>query len=118
MKVSTALISVYDKTGVADFARGLHELGIRILSTGGTARALRDAGIPITEVSEYTGAPEIMDGRVKTLHPKVHGGILAVRENADHMRQAKEQGIDPIDLVVVNLYPFLKVIAKPGVTDE
>jgi phosphoribosylaminoimidazolecarboxamide formyltransferase/IMP cyclohydrolase len=118
VKVSTALISVFDKTGVVDFARGLHELGVRILSSGGTARALRDADVPVTEVSEHTGSPEIMDGRVKTLHPKIHGGILGVRDSAEHLRQATEQGIAFIDLVAVNLYPFEKVTAKPAVTME
>ncbi|MBI2901266.1 MAG: bifunctional phosphoribosylaminoimidazolecarboxamide formyltransferase/IMP cyclohydrolase [Planctomycetes bacterium] len=116
MKIRTALLSVFDKTGLADFARELHRRGIAILSTGGTAKTLRQAGVPITEVSEHTGSPEIMDGRVKTLHPKIHGGILAVRDNPEHRRQAEEQGIEFIDLVAVNLYPFQQVIAKPGVS--
>jgi len=118
MKVRLALLSVFDKTGLVEFARGLRGFGIDILSTGGTAKALREAGIPITEVAAHTGSPEIMDGRVKTLHPKIHGGILVVRDDARHMREAEEQGIRPIDLVCVNLYPFEKVIARPGVTSD
>ncbi|HTF56557.1 MAG TPA: bifunctional phosphoribosylaminoimidazolecarboxamide formyltransferase/IMP cyclohydrolase [Planctomycetota bacterium] len=118
MKVRLALLSVFDKTGLVEFARGLREFGIDLLSTGGTAKALREAGIPITEVSAHTGSPEIMDGRVKTLHPKIHGGILAVRDDPRHMREAEEQGIRPIDLVCVNLYPFEKVVAKPDVRME
>ena len=118
MKIKTALLSVHDKTGIVDFARGLTQLGIEILSTGGTAKALRDAGVPILEVADYTGSPEIMDGRVKTLHPKVHGGILAVREDEQHVTQAKQQGIRFIDLVCVNLYPFVKVTARPDVSLE
>jgi phosphoribosylaminoimidazolecarboxamide formyltransferase/IMP cyclohydrolase len=101
-----ALLSVSDKTGLVEFARELHALGIEILSTGGTARTLREAGIPVTEISDYTGFPELMDGRVKTLHPKVHGGLLYVRGNPAHEQQARKHGIEPIDLVVVNLYPF------------
>jgi len=118
MKVRLALLSVFDKTGLVEFARGLREFGIDLLSTGGTAKALREAGIPITEVSAHTGSPEIMDGRVKTLHPKIHGGILAVRDDARHMREAEEQGIRSIDLVCVNLYPFEKVTARPDVQME
>jgi phosphoribosylaminoimidazolecarboxamide formyltransferase/IMP cyclohydrolase len=110
--IKTALISVSDKTGIADFARALSNLGIAILSTGGTAKLLRDSGISVTDVAEYTGSPEMMDGRVKTLHPKVHGGILARRpQDNDVMRL---HGIQAIDLVVVNLYPFEQTIAKPG----
>ena len=105
-KIQRALISVSDKTGLADFAKELHALGIEVISTGGTARALKDAGIPVIEISEFTGFPEIMDGRVKTLHPKVHGGLLYLRGNAEHQAQAVQHGIKPIDLVVVNLYPF------------
>ena len=110
--IKRALISVSDKTGVAEFARQLHSMGVEILSTGGTAKLLADSQIPVIEVSDYTGFPEMMDGRVKTLHPKVHGGILA-RRGVDEavMRQ---HGIPPIDLVVVNLYPFEQAIAKPG----
>jgi phosphoribosylaminoimidazolecarboxamide formyltransferase/IMP cyclohydrolase len=118
MKIRTALLSVHDKTGVVDFARRLSEWGVEILSTGGTAKAIRDAGIPVTDVAAYAGSPEIMDGRVKTLHPKVHGGILCVRDNAEHASQAGQHGIRMIDLVVVNLYPFLEVVARPGVAFE
>lgn len=111
-RVSTALLSVSDKTGLADLARGLAAVGIKILSTGGTAELLREAGIEVTEVSEYTGSPEIMDGRVKTLHPRIHGGILARRDEPLHMKQAVEQGIEMIDLVCVNLYPFAEVVGR------
>ena len=111
-KIRRALISVSDKSGIAEFARALHGLGIEILSTGGTAKLLMDAGIPVIEVSEYTGFPEMMEGRVKTLHPKVHGGILA-RRGVDEAVMAAN-GIDPIDLVVVNLYPFGETVASPG----
>ncbi len=113
-KVARALISVSDKTGLEEFARGLNRLGIDMLSTGGSAAAIREAVVPVTEVSDHTGFPEIMDGRVKTLHPKIHGGILARRGVDDKV--LREQGIDLIDLVVVNLYPFEKTIAKSGVT--
>jgi len=118
MKITRALISVSDKTGVVDFAKALAGAGVEILSTGGTFKALSEAGIPCTEVSAFTGSPEIMDGRVKTLHPKIHGGLLYVRGNEDHERQAKENGIRPIDLVVVNLYPFQATIEREGVTLE
>jgi phosphoribosylaminoimidazolecarboxamide formyltransferase/IMP cyclohydrolase len=114
--VKRALLSVSDKTGIVELAQGLKALGVEILSTGGTARALGEAGVPVTAVDAWTGHPEIMDGRVKTLHPRVHGGILAVRDNAEHLRQAKENGIGFIDMVVVNLYPFQKTVAKPSVT--
>jgi phosphoribosylaminoimidazolecarboxamide formyltransferase/IMP cyclohydrolase len=114
--IKRALISVSDKTGVAEFARALADRGVEVLSTGGTAKALREAGITVTDVSEYTGFPEIMEGRVKTLHPKVHGGLLARRSSSEHMAQAAEHGITPIDLVVVNLYPFESTVAKPGCT--
>ncbi|MDE3059845.1 MAG: bifunctional phosphoribosylaminoimidazolecarboxamide formyltransferase/IMP cyclohydrolase [Pseudomonadota bacterium] len=107
-----ALISVSDKTGLAEFASFLHGSGIEILSTGGTAMALRDAGIPVVEVSGHTGFPEIMDGRVKTLYPKIHGGILAVRDNPMHVKAMQDHGIAPIDLVVINLYPFEATVAK------
>ena len=116
MKIQRALISVSDKTGLLDFAKGLADFGIEIISTGGTAKALQKAGIPVVEISNFTGSPEILDGRVKTLHPKVHGGLLYLRENAEHVTTAKEHGIAPIDLVVVNLYPFGETIAKEGVT--
>ncbi|MBU0639527.1 MAG: bifunctional phosphoribosylaminoimidazolecarboxamide formyltransferase/IMP cyclohydrolase, partial [Planctomycetes bacterium] len=119
VKIRRALISVYDKTGIVDFARALHdEFGIEIISTGGTAKTLTEAGIPLTLVENVTGFPEMMDGRVKTLHPKIHAAILADRDNPEHMRQLKEQGIEPIDMVVVNLYPFEETIAKPDCTFE
>ena len=111
-----ALISVSDKHGVLDFAKGLDALGIKLLSTGGTAKLLRDAGLPVTDVSEHTGFPEMLDGRVKTLHPKVHGGILGRRDLPEHLATMKAHGIDRIDLVVVNLYPFRETVAKPGCT--
>jgi phosphoribosylaminoimidazolecarboxamide formyltransferase / IMP cyclohydrolase len=118
MKVQQALISVSDKHGVVDFARELAGLGVNILSTGGTAKLLRDAGIKVTDVSDYTGFPEMLDGRVKTLHPKVHGGILGIRGNAAHAATMKEHNIPTIDLVVVNLYPFAQTIAKKDCTLE
>ncbi len=117
-KVSRALISVSDKAGAVAFAAGLVELGVEILSTGGTARLLRESGLEVRDVSEVTGFPEMLGGRVKTLHPKVHGGILAIRSDPEHQTQVKEQGIEFIDLVAVNLYPFEKTAAKPGVTLE
>ncbi len=117
-KVERALISVSDKTGLVEFARGLHELGIAILSTGGTARALSEAGIPVTQVSDHTGFPEILDGRVKTLHPKIHGALLGLRDNPAHQKQMAEHGIKPIDLVVVNLYPFEDTAAEEGATRD
>jgi len=113
-----ALISVSDKTGVVDMAKGLAALGAEILSTGGTAKALREAGVPVTDVAAYTGSPEILEGRVKTLHPKIHGGLLGRRSVPAHVEQMKQQGIGPIDVVVVNLYPFESTIAKPGCTVE
>lgn len=115
MQIKRAMISVSDKTGVVEFARGLAELGVEIVSTGGTAKTLREAGVPVTYISDVTGFPEILGGRVKTLHPNVHGGILALR-NREHLGQLKEHNITPIDLVAVNLYPFRETIAKPGVT--
>ena len=118
MKIKRALISVSDKTGLVEFARELSAMGVEILSTGGTAGLLKKEGIPSTEVSKFTGSPEILDGRVKTLHPKIHGGLLYLRDNPDHEKQARENGILPIDLVVVNLYPFQQTVAKPGVTLE
>lgn len=111
-----ALISVSDKTGIVEFAQGLIDLDYEIISTGGTARKLSDKGIPVIAVSDVTGFPEMMDGRVKTLHPKIHGGLLALRNNPEHMNQLDEEGIIPIDMVVVNLYPFAKTISKEGVT--
>ena len=118
MAIERALISVYDKTGVAEFALQLASLGIEIVSTGGTAKLLRDAGIPVRDVAELTGWPEMLGGRVKTLHPKVHGGILYQRGKAEDRQQTVEHAIQPIDLVVVNLYPFSTTAAKPGVTPE
>jgi phosphoribosylaminoimidazolecarboxamide formyltransferase/IMP cyclohydrolase len=118
MKVQRALISVSDKTGLIPFAKELAAFGIEIISTGGTARAIAEAGIKVIEISDYTGFPEMMDGRVKTLHPKVHGGLLHLRDNSEHVAQAKAHGIKPIDLVVVNLYPFEQTVAKDGVTLE
>src|ERR1700689_931511 len=118
MAIERALISVYDKTGVVEFARELAALDIEIVSTGGTARLLREAGVPVRDVAELTGWPEMLGGRVKTLHPKVHGGILFQRDKAEDRKQAAEHSIVPIDLVVVNLYPFSATAAKPGVTPE
>ena len=111
-----ALLSVSDKTGVVELARELHGRGWTLLSTGGTARALRDAGLPVTEVSEVTGHPEMMEGRVKTLHPAVHAGLLGRRDNADDVAQMRAHGYEPIDLVAVNLYPFRETVARPGAT--
>ncbi|MFZ5352514.1 MAG: bifunctional phosphoribosylaminoimidazolecarboxamide formyltransferase/IMP cyclohydrolase [Bacillota bacterium] len=113
--IKRALISVSDKTGIVEFARELDSLGIEIISTGGTAKALQEAGIRIIGISEVTGYPECLDGRVKTLHPKIHGGLLALRDNKEHMATLKELDIETIDMVVVNLYPFRKTIEKPGV---
>ena len=110
----TALISVSDKTGVLDFARALHAQGVRLLSTGGTARLLAEAGLPVTEVAQLTGFPEMLDGRVKTLHPRIHGGLLARRDLPAHMAALAEHGIGTIDLLVVNLYPFEATVAKAG----
>lgn len=118
MKIKRALLSVSDKTGVVAFAKELHDLGVEIISTGGTMKTLRDAGIPVTYVSEVTGFPEIMDGRVKTLNPLIHGGILAIRDNAEHVAAMEKHGIGAIDLVAVNLYPFRQTVAKPGATLE
>jgi len=113
-----ALISVSDKTGVLEFAQALHALGVKLLSTGGTAKLLADAGLPVTEVAEHTGFPEMLDGRVKTLHPKIHGGLLARRDMPAHMAALSEHGIATIDLLVVNLYPFEATVAKAGCTLE
>jgi phosphoribosylaminoimidazolecarboxamide formyltransferase / IMP cyclohydrolase len=117
-KVGRALISVHDKTGVVDFARGLVALGAEIISTGGTARLLRESGIAVVDVAEVTGFPEMLDGRVKTLHPKVHGGLLARRELPEHVAALERHGIRPIDLVAVTLYPFEQTVARTGVTLE
>lgn len=118
INVKTALLSVSDKTGLVEFARSLSGMGVKIISTGGTARALRDAGITVTSIDEVTGFPEILGGRVKTLHPKVHGGLLAVRDSGEHLRQLRENGIEFIDLVAVNLYPFEKTVAREDVSIE
>ena len=112
-KVERALISLTDKSGIDDFAKALADLGVEILSTGGTAKKIRDCGVAVTDVSEFTGFPEMLDGRVKTLHPLVHGGILNQRENADHQQQCAQHGIKPIDIVAVNLYAFEKTVAQP-----
>lgn len=115
-KIKTVLISVSNKKGVIEFAKGLQSMGIKILSTGGTAKALRDAGLSVKDVSEHTGSPEMLDGRVKTLHPKIHGGLLSRRDNPKDMEEIKKYGIDMIDMVVVNLYPFEETISKPGIS--
>jgi phosphoribosylaminoimidazolecarboxamide formyltransferase / IMP cyclohydrolase len=115
-RINRALISVSDKARLIEFVQALKLLGVEIISTGGTAKALRDARIPVRDVSEITGFPEMMDGRIKTLHPRVHGGLLALRNHPDHVSAMEEHGIEPIDLVVVNLYPFAQTIAKEGVT--
>ncbi|MDP2833630.1 MAG: bifunctional phosphoribosylaminoimidazolecarboxamide formyltransferase/IMP cyclohydrolase [Pseudomonadota bacterium] len=116
--IKRALLSVSDKTGLIDFARALAAAGVELLSTGGTARAIRDAGLPVIDVADYTGFPEMLDGRVKTLHPKVHAGILAVRDNAAHAATMSEHGLGYIDLVCVNLYPFVQTVAKPHTLDD
>lgn len=115
-KITRALISLTDKSGIEEFALDLVKLDIELLSTGGTAKKLRDAGLTVMDVSEFTGFPEMLDGRVKTLHPKVHGGILNQRENAKHQSQCAEHGLENIDLIAVNLYEFEKTIAAPGCT--
>ena len=112
-RIARALISVSDKAGVVEFARALAALGVTILSTGGTAKLLEKESVPVTEVSRYTGFPEMLDGRVKTLHPKIHGGLLARRDVPGHMAAIREAGIEPIDLLVVNLYPFQATVADP-----
>src|SRR5215831_5435082 len=114
-KIQRAILSVTDKTGLVDFARKLSGLGVELISTGGTAKMLRDSGIPVKDISELTGFPEMLDGRVKTLHPKVHGGILHQRQKETHRSAVAEHGIQPIDMVVVNLYAFEKTAAMPGV---
>ncbi|MBU6328183.1 MAG: bifunctional phosphoribosylaminoimidazolecarboxamide formyltransferase/IMP cyclohydrolase, partial [Verrucomicrobia bacterium] len=118
MAIKRALLSVSDKSGLLEFAQGLHGFGVELLSTGGTAKALRDAGLPVLDVADYTGAPELFEGRVKTLHPKVHGGLLQKRDSVEHRDQAERHGIPPIDLVVVNLYPFEQTVSRDGVTLE
>src|ERR1700752_4753134 len=114
-KIQRAILSVTDKTGVAEFARKLADMGVELISTGGTSRLLRDSGIAVKDVSELPGFPEMLDGRVKTLHPKVHGGILHRRETPSHRAAVAEHGIEPIDMVVVNLYAFEKTASKSGV---
>ena len=118
MSQLTALISVSDKTGIVEFAQALHALNVRLLSTGGTAKLLAEAGLPVTEVAEHTGFPEMLDGRVKTLHPKIHGGLLARRDLPEHVAALQAHGIDTIDILAVNLYPFEATVAKPGCTLE
>ncbi|HZZ94135.1 MAG TPA: bifunctional phosphoribosylaminoimidazolecarboxamide formyltransferase/IMP cyclohydrolase [Usitatibacter sp.] len=118
MRIQRALLSVSDKTGIVEFARALREHGVELLSTGGTAQLLQRQGVEVREISDYTGFPEMMEGRVKTLHPKVHGGILARRDKRDHLEAMEAHGIPPIDMVVVNLYPFAQTVAKPGVAME
>src|SRR5829696_4435245 len=115
-KIARALLSVSDKSGLVPFAKELAAAGVELISTGGTAKALRDAGLQVKDISEHTGFPEMLDGRVKTLHPKVHGGLLYIRGNAQHESAAQQHGITAIDLVVVNLYPFEATVAKPGVS--
>ncbi len=115
-KVERALISLTDKSGIEEFARALADMGVEILSTGGTAKKMRDSNIPVTDVSDFTGFPEMLDGRVKTLHPLVHGGILNQRENDEHQRQCAEHGIRHIDIVAVNLYAFEKTVARADCT--
>src|SRR3989337_1981648 len=116
--VKRALMSVSNKKGIVDFAKELSAMGIEILSTGGTAKSLRDAGISVIEVSDYTGFPEMLEGRLKTLHPKIHGGLLSRRNNPKDMEDIKKHDIKPIDVVVVNLYPFEDTISRPNVTFE
>src|SRR5277367_3274760 len=110
--IRRALLSVTDKTGLVEFAKALASFGVDLVSTGGTARELREAGLKVRDISDLTGFPEMLDGRVKTLHPKVHGGLLAIRDNAEHAQSMKDHGIAPIDLLVVNLYPFEATVDK------
>lgn len=117
-KIKRAIISVSNKKGVVEFAKELHGMAIEILSTGGTAKTLREAGIPVKDVSEHTGSPEMLDGRVKTLHPRIHGGLLSRRKNPKDMEEIKKYNIEMIDMVVVNLYPFEETISKTGVSFE
>ena len=117
-KIKRALISVTDKKGIVDFAKGLKVFGVEILSTGGTAAQIKAAGIDVTDVSSYTGFPEMMDGRLKTLHPKVHGGLLALRDHEEHMKAATAHGIEMIDMAVINLYRFEDTVAKEGCSLE
>ena len=114
--ISRALLAPFEKTGIEEFAGALRERGVALLATSGTARRLKEAGLSVTEVSEHTGHPEIMGGRVKTLHPKIHGGLLGNRDVPEHLQQMEEHGIAPIDLLCLNLYPFVETISKPGCT--
>src|SRR5207244_7330997 len=116
--IRRALLSVSDKTGLVELARALAGFGVELISTGGTRKALSDAGLPVRDISDVTGFPEILDGRVKTLHPRVHGGIMAIRDNPQHQATVKQQGIELIDLVVCNLYPFDATLAKPDSSHE
>src|SRR5687767_15980962 len=118
LKIDRALLSVSDKTGLAELGQALAPHGVELVSTGGTAKALRDAGLEVRDVSDLTGFPEMMDGRVKTLHPKVHGGLLAIRDDAQHTAAMAAHGILPIDLLVVNLYPFEQTVARGAVFDD
>src|SRR5919199_5446804 len=118
VRVRRALLSVSDKRGLVEFARGLAELGVEIVSTGGTARELSGAGLDVRPIDDYTGFPEILDGRVKTLNPRIYAGLLAVRSNPEHVATLAEHRIDPIDLVCVNLYPFERTASRRGVSDE
>src|SRR5512136_3293766 len=117
-KIKRAIVSVSDKSGVVSFAKALADMGVEILSTGGTAKTLREQGISVKDISEYTGFPEMLDGRVKTLHPKVHGGLLGQRSKTEHVKKMNEHGILPIDLVAVNLYPFEATVARENCTLE
>src|SRR5688572_12039337 len=116
--IKRALVSVYDKTGLEELVRGLHGAGVALVSTGGSARLIEERGIPVTKVEDLTGFPECLDGRVKTLHPKVHAGILADRRLDAHVRQLAELGVEPFDLVVSNLYPFRETVASGATADE
>ncbi|MDH3383793.1 MAG: bifunctional phosphoribosylaminoimidazolecarboxamide formyltransferase/IMP cyclohydrolase, partial [Deltaproteobacteria bacterium] len=117
-RIRRAIVSVSDKSGIAEFGRGLSRLGVELFASGGTAALLREKKVPVRRIEEYTGFPEMLDGRVKTLNPKIHGGLLAVRENPSHMKTIASHGIVPFDMVVVNLYPFEATIAKPDCTFE
>src|ERR1700755_2396810 len=118
VRIQRALLSVSDKRGIVDFARGLAELGVEIVSTGGTAAALAEAGLDVRAIDDFTGFPEIMDGRVKTLHPKLYAGLLAVRDNDEHLAAAEEHAVEFVDLVCVNLYPFERTASQRGAVDE
>jgi phosphoribosylaminoimidazolecarboxamide formyltransferase / IMP cyclohydrolase len=117
VRVRRALLSVSEKTGIVDFAKGLVDLGVEIVSTGGTARALAGAGLPVRAIEDFTGFPEMMDGRVKTLHPRLYAGLLAVRDDDEHLKAAAEYAIEPVDLVCVNLYPFEQTVGRGDAGD-